>query len=107
VDLKDRLAGIDANLDDLQAGVEACARAAEALYTDTAKFAELLKRIKNAPVIASLLKRAGDLEAFARDQRGTMEELRVQIARLQEDLRHSNFAATRPRLAAASDRSRR
>jgi prefoldin subunit 5 len=85
VKLKSRLAGIDANLDDLQAGVEACARAAEALHSDAAKY-KILGQIRNAPFIGSLLNRLGDLELFARDQEGTLQELREQINRLQEEL---------------------
>jgi hypothetical protein len=43
VNLKDRMAGIDANLDDLQSGMEASSRAADSLHTDTTKFDGLLK----------------------------------------------------------------
>jgi len=43
VNLRDRMAGIDANLDDLQAGVEASSRAADALQSDTTKSDGLLK----------------------------------------------------------------
>jgi len=38
VNLRNRMAGIDANLDDLQAGVEASSRAADILQRDTTKF---------------------------------------------------------------------
>jgi hypothetical protein len=107
LNLKNRLAGIDTNLDDLQAGVEACTRAAEALHTDALKFDKILKRLKNAPLIGSLLKRARELEVFARDQEGTLQELRKQIDRLQEGLRREIFEAGPPRLAAAADRRRR
>ena len=100
MNVKDRLAGIDANLDDLQAGVEACARAAEALHTDAAKYHKILKQIKNAPFIRSLMKRLGELEVFARDQEGTLQELREHIDRL-------SFEVRSPRVAAAADRRRR
>ena len=107
MNVKDRLAGIDANLDDLQAGVEACARATEALHTDAAKYHKILKQIKNAPFIRSLMKRLGELEVFARDQEGTLQELREHVDRLQEGLRAGSFEAGLPRVATAADRRRR
>ena len=107
MNVKNRLAGIDANLDDLQAGAEACARTAGALHTDAAKYHKILKHIKNAPFIRSLLRRLGELEEFARDQEGTLQELREHIDRLQEGLRPESFEAGTPRLATAADRRRR
>ena len=107
MNVKHRLAGIDANLDDLQAGAEACARAAEALHTDAAKYHKILKQIKNAPFIRSLMKRLGELEVFARDQEGTLQELREHIDRLQEGLRAGNLEARSPGIASAADRRRR
>jgi hypothetical protein len=107
LNLKHRLAGIDANLDDLQAGIEACARAAEALHTDAIKYDKILKHIKNAPFIRSLLKRLGELEVFARDQEGTLQELREHVDRLQEGLQSEPFEVTPPPLATAADRRRR
>ena len=107
VNVKNRLAGIDANLDDLQAGAEACTRAAESLHNDAVKFDQILKRIKDAPFIASLLKRLGDLEVFARDQEGTLQELREHIDRLQEGLRAGSFGVRSPGVATAADRRRR
>ena len=105
--MRNRLAGIDANLDDLQAGVEACARAAEALHTDAAKYHKILKHIKNAPFIRSLMKRLGDLEVFAHDQEGTLQELRERIDRLQDGLLAGSFEVRPPRVAAAAERRRR
>jgi prefoldin subunit 5 len=107
LNVKHRLAGIVANLDDLQSGVEACARAAEALHTDAAKYHKILKQIKNAPFIRSLMKRLGELEVFARDQEGTLQELRERIDRLQDELRAESFEVEPPRVAAAADRRRR
>jgi len=107
VNLKSRLAGIDANLDDLQAGVEACARAAGSLHPDAAKFDKILKRIKSVPFVGSLLERASELEVFARDQEGTLQELREHIDRLREGLRRKNTGLTAPRLATAADRRQR
>ena len=107
MNVKDRLAGIDANLDDLQAGFEAFTRAAEALHTDAAKYHRILKQIKNAPFIRSLMKRLGELEVFARDQEGTLQELREHIDRLQDGLRAGSSEVRSPGVAAAADRRRR
>ena len=107
MNLNTRLAGIDANLDDLQAGAEACTRAAEALHKDAAEFDQILKRMKDAPFIGSLLKRLGELEVFARDQEGTLQELREHIDRLQEGLRPEISGLRPTRLATAADRRRR
>jgi len=110
LNLKTRLVGIDASLDDLQAGAEACTRVAEALHNDAIKFDQILKRMKDAPLIGSLLKRLGELEVFARDQEGTLQELREQIDRLQEGLASevSGVSGVRhSRLATAADRRRR
>ena len=106
MNVKQRLAGIDANLDDLQAGIEACARTAEALHTDAAKYHKILKQIKNAPFIRSLMKRLGELEVFARDQEGTLQELREHIDRLQDGLLAGSFEVGSPRVTAAADRRR-
>ena len=43
MNLRERLAGIDTNLDDVQAGAEATSRAADTLIADTAKFNGQLK----------------------------------------------------------------
>jgi hypothetical protein len=107
LNLKNRLAGIDANLDDLQAGAEACTRTAEALHDDAVKFDQILKRIKDAPLIGSLLKRLGELEVFARDQERTLQELREHIDRLQEGLPAEVFGSKSSRLATAADHRRR
>ena len=107
LNLKTRLAGIDANLDDLQAGAEACARSAEALHNDAVKFDRILKRMKDAPFVGSLVKRLNELEQYARDQEGTLQELREHIDRLQEGL-PSVVSGVRPQaLATAADRRRR
>jgi hypothetical protein len=82
MNLKDRMAGIDANLDDLQSGMEACARASDALQIDTTKFDGLL----SAPLFRSVLQHVKDLQSCARDQRVAMLELRSGIARLHEEL---------------------
>jgi hypothetical protein len=69
----ERLAGIDANLDDVQAGAEACSRAADTLIADTARRA--------------VTRHAKDLQACARDQRTALSELRNSVARLRNELK--------------------
>ena len=96
--LKDRMATIDANLDDLQSSVEACSRAARALHTSAASFDKILRRIKNAPLIATLARRALELQLGARDQREALMELRESIVRLQQEMKHSNGVVRPPPL---------
>lgn len=87
--LKNRMAGIEAYLDDLQAGLEACSRGADALHTEATKFDELLTEIPNAPSMGSLLRHSTHVRACTLDQRATLQELRDGIARLREDLKES------------------
>ena len=90
--LRDRIAGIEANLDDLQAGIEAGSRAADTLQADTAKCNGLL----NKPLLRTVVRHVKDLQACARDQREAMQELREGIARLQQELKRSNGAVRPP-----------
>jgi hypothetical protein len=106
VNFKNLMARIDANLDDLQSGVEACSRGAAAIHADAASFGKILEQIKGEPLIGSLMRRAADLAATARDQHEVLQELRDGIARLQEELKRSN-GAVRPPPAVAADRSDR
>ena len=92
MDLKDRMAGIDANLDDLQAGIEASSRAADTLHTDTTKFDGL----PNATLLREVVRHVKDLQSCARDQQAAMQELREGIARLQQELKRSNGAGRPP-----------
>jgi hypothetical protein len=92
VKLKDRMAGIDANLDDLQAGIEAGSRAADTLQTDTTKF----NGLPNTPLLRAVVRHVKDLQACACDQRAVMQELREGIARLQQELKRSNGAVRPP-----------
>jgi hypothetical protein len=95
VNLGDRMAAIDANLDDLQAGVEASSRAADALQSDTTKFDGLLK----APLLRAVVRHVKELQACARDQRAALQELRDGISRLQEELTRSPRAVKPPPVA--------
>jgi hypothetical protein len=91
MDLRDRMGCIDASLDDLQSGMEASSRAADALRIDTTKFDGHL----SAPLLRSVLGHVKDLQACARDQRAAMRELRNGLMRLQEELNYS-CGAVRP-----------
>jgi hypothetical protein len=96
LNIKDRMAGIAANLDDLQSGLEACSRAADALHNESKRVDGILKHIKSAPLIGSLVRHAADLLACARDQREALRELRDGIGRLQQELKRTNGAAKPP-----------
>jgi hypothetical protein len=103
VNLRERMAAIDASLDDLQSGMEASSRAADGLRIETTKFNGLLK----APLIRSVVRRVKDLRACARDQRAALRELRNSFARLREELRIAQRAAFRPPPTASPDDARR
>jgi hypothetical protein len=101
VNLRERMAGIDANLDDVQAGAEACSRAADTIVADTANFDGLLK----TPRLRLLLRHVNELQAGVRDQRSALEELRDSVAQLRDELK----VATRRRhqTAVAGDSNQR
>jgi hypothetical protein len=86
VNLKERMAGIDANLDDLQAGVEACGRAAELLHTDAAGFGAHLKRTRNQTAVKSLVRQVDQLQSWIREQQGILKDLREGIARSRQEM---------------------
>src|SRR5947209_3357532 len=86
------MAGIDANLDDLQSGLEACSRAATTLQCDTTNANGLF----DTPFHQSVVRHVNDLVACAHDQKAAMQELREGVARLQEELTHSNGAIRPP-----------
>jgi hypothetical protein len=81
--LKDRMARIDVNLDDLQSGLEASSRASDALQKDTTKFDGQL----NPSLRRSVLEHVKDLLSCTRDQREALQELREGVARLKQDLK--------------------
>jgi len=84
--------GIDANLDDLQSGIEASSRAAESLHTDTTKFDGLLE----GPLLRSVLRHVQELRTCARDQRVALQELRSSLAKLRSELQITQRTAIRP-----------
>ena len=102
MNLRNRMAGIDANLDDLQAGVEASSRAADILQRDTTKFNGGLK----APLLRAVLRHVKELQECTRDQRAALQELRDGVSRLQQELRRSP-AALKPLPLAVSEAGRR
>jgi hypothetical protein len=102
VNIRERLAGIDANLDDLQSGMEASSRAADNIYTDTTKFDGLLK----APMLRSVVRHVEELRACARDERAALQELRNSVARLRRELQIAQRAAIRPPRVAGADAGR-
>lgn len=97
--LRDRLAGIDANLDDVQAGAEACSRAANTLIADTSRMDGHLK----GPLREAVTKHLKDLQACAREQRTALRELRAAIALLRGELTAPKRAGNRPPPLAATD----
>ena len=86
MDWKERLASINANLDDLQSGVEAGSRAADGVRRDTAAMNGTPSHVGNGDLLRSLTKHAVDVETCATHQRGAMRELRQNIARLGREL---------------------
>ena len=98
VNIRDRMAGIDTNLDDLQAGVEASSRAANILQSDTTKFDGLLK----APLLRAVVRHVKEVQECARDQRAALVELRDGISRLQRELTRSPAAVKPPPFAASA-----
>jgi hypothetical protein len=92
VNLKERMASIDANLEDVQAGAEACSRAADTLIADTGKFNGLLK----GPLLRAVTQHVKEIRACARDQRASLQELRTSVARLREELPVGKRSAIRP-----------
>jgi chromosome segregation ATPase len=93
----DRIAGLDTNLEDLQAGIEATARAADTLQTDTTKFDGLLK----ASLLRAVVRHVQELQACARDQRAALQELRDSISRLRQELKRSHGVVRPPPIIGA------
>jgi ABC-type transporter Mla subunit MlaD len=92
VNLRERLAGIDVNLDDVQAAAEATSRAADSLVEDSDRFDDLL----NGPLLRAVTRHVKELQACANDQRTALEELRSSLARLRQELELVQRATIRP-----------
>jgi ABC-type transporter Mla subunit MlaD len=93
------MAGIDANLDDVQAGAEATSRAADTLIGDTGQFNGLLK----GALLRAVARHVKELRACASDQRAALSELRKSLAGLRHDLRLAQREAIRPPSLATVD----
>jgi hypothetical protein len=90
------MAGIDANLDDLQSGVEACSRAAHTIQSDAAAVdQQVAKLIEHADLVGLFARRARELQACALDQSGALRELRQNIVLLRAELKLPHTALRR------------
>jgi len=76
-----RLKTIEANLDDLQAGAEACSRAANKIDADVVKCDGSLK----PSLRRSLVDHVHDVLTCMRDQRAVVRELRRSISELRHE----------------------
>jgi hypothetical protein len=87
MDLRDRLAGINANLDDLQAGIEGSARAADGVSSAAAAInGTAPSQLGSDDLMKSLTHHAREAESCANHQRGVLRELRQNFARLQREV---------------------
>jgi hypothetical protein len=90
------MAGIDANLDDLQSGVEACTRAAHTIQNDAAAVDRQVSRlIEHSDLVGLLIRRARELQACVLDQSGALRELRQNIVLLRAELKLSQAVQRR------------
>lgn len=83
---------IDANLDDLQSGVEACARAVDQVNKDAAAVDQMLSQAKTPGPVASLVRHTKGMRACADHQRVALQELRDALGQLREELNLSQRA---------------
>ena len=105
VNLRNMLAGIDTNIDDLQSGIEACTRAAHTIQSDAAAVdRQVSKQIEHADMLGLLVRRAEELQACALDQRGALRELRQNIGLLRAELKLKVSPAGQRRRGGAGDR---
>jgi hypothetical protein len=86
-------------MDDVQAGAEACSRAADTLIADTTKFNGLLKD----PALRAVTRHVQELRACARDKRAAIQELRKSVGQLREKLQGAERAAIRPLPSTATE----
>ena len=105
VSLRDRLTGIDTNLDDLESGVDAGSREADHIQKAAAGIERLqLKTFESADLLGRLVRHAKQLQACMRDQKDALQELRNTVARLHDELTGSSQPGPP---ADAADRQRR
>lgn len=107
VDMRDRMTGIETNLDDVQSGVDAGSREAGHIQKTAASIDRLrLQRLDSADLIGTLIHQVKELQVCVRDQRAAMHELRHAVVGLRDELTRSS-AAVRPPPVNAADRQRR
>jgi small ligand-binding sensory domain FIST len=107
VSLRDQLTGIDANLDDLESGVDAGSREADHIRQTSARIERLqIKALESADLLGRLVRHATELQICVRDQRAALQELRTTVARLHDEVKGSSVRARLPPVSAA-DRQRR
>ena len=95
--LRDRLTGIDTNLDDLQSGVDAGSREADHIQKAAAEIERLrLKTFESADLLGKLVRHAKELQACVCDQRAALQELRTTVARLHDELTSTGHAGRPP-----------
>jgi hypothetical protein len=95
VNLRQRLTGLDANLDDLQSGVDAGSREADHIQKTVASIDRLqLGPVKSADLVRTLMRHAKELKICVNDPREALKELRAAMARLRDEL--SNQAVRPP-----------
>jgi hypothetical protein len=107
VSVKDRLTGIDTNLDDLESGVDAGSREAEGIRNTAARLEQVqVNTFERAKLLGTLARQAKELQACVCDQRAALKELRTTVGRLNDELKAPN-PAVRPPQADAAFRQRR
>jgi hypothetical protein len=84
MDMRDIIANIDTNLDDLRSGVDACARSANHLRVEVAAVDDGANE-----AMKSVLARSEELRSWAHDQRGAIRELRENITLLRAELKRA------------------
>lgn len=105
LNLKQRMIGIEANLDDLQSGIEASARAADSLQADAARSRKLTRSQTESSTLVKVERHATELQTCAVDQRAALRELRAGIHQLRDEIARSEIV--RPPPSVAHDRHRR
>ena len=107
MELRNRMTGIETNLDDLQSGVDAGSREAGHIEKTAASIdRRQLQRLESADLMGTLIDHVKELQACVRDQRAALHELRHAVVRLRAELTRSS-AAVRPPPVNAADRQRR
>ena len=87
IKITDRMTNIDANIDDLQSGVEAGSRAVGSLEKDAARVDRLLAdQLRSADLVGSVTRRTEQVRACLEDQRRALSELRANMMLLRVEM---------------------